>query len=136
MALLPEVERLIRDAAVAKAAYDRAEGHIQLFKERVMLLGGVVVDHERLAEDRQTRDRSAERLKRGIERCSELGCQVKDLDTGLVDFPTRYRGQEVCLCWMLGETGIGFWHGMEEGFAGRKPIDQDFLDHHEGGPAE
>jgi hypothetical protein len=55
---------------------------------------------------------------------------VKDLDIGLVDFPTVFRGVEVCLCWKLGEPRIGYWHGAEEGFRGRKPIDQDFLAHH------
>jgi hypothetical protein len=49
-----------------------------------------------------------------------------------VDFPTLFRGVEVYLCWKLGESGIEFWHGVDEGFRGRKPIDQDFLDHHEG----
>jgi hypothetical protein len=61
-----------------------------------------------------------------------MGVLVKDLDTGLVDFPTLFRGVEVYLCWKLGENGIEFWHGVEEGFRGRKSIDQDFLDHHEG----
>jgi hypothetical protein len=61
---------------------------------------------------------------------------VKDLDTGLVDFPTMYRGVEVCLCWKLGEGAIGYWHGVDEGFRGRKPIDQDFRDQHRGDPAQ
>ena len=58
----------------------------------------------------------------------EIGCLIKDLDIGLIDFPTTYRGEEVYLCWKLGEPGIEYWHGVDEGFRGRKPIDQDFLD--------
>jgi len=58
---------------------------------------------------------------------------VKDLDIGLVDFPTLFRGAEVYLCWRLGEPAIQFWHGVDEGFAKRKAIDQDFRDHHNGG---
>jgi hypothetical protein len=54
---------------------------------------------------------------------------VKDLDIGLIDFPTLFRGREVYLCWRMGETGIRYWHG-EEGFRGRKEIDRDFLDNH------
>jgi hypothetical protein len=54
---------------------------------------------------------------------------VKDLDTGLVDFPTLFRGQEVYLCWKLGEASIEFWHSVDEGFRGRKAIDRDFRDH-------
>jgi hypothetical protein len=45
---------------------------------------------------------------------------------------TRYRDQDVCLCWKLGEDRIAFWHGSEEGFRGRKPIDQEFLQNHRG----
>ena len=55
---------------------------------------------------------------------------IKDLEIGLIDFPTLFRGQEVYLCWKLGEDKIRFWHGIHEGFRGRKAIDQDFLDNH------
>ena len=51
------------------------------------------------------------------------GTVVKDLETGLVDFPSLRGGEEVYLCWKLGEARIGYWHGIEEGFAGRKPLD-------------
>lgn len=51
-----------------------------------------------------------------------LGVLVKDLDTGLVDFPALRGGEEVLLCWQLGEDEIRYWHGLEEGFAGRKEL--------------
>jgi hypothetical protein len=51
-----------------------------------------------------------------------LGAQVKDLDLGLVDFPSLRDGREVLLCWRLGESEIHFWHGMDEGFSGRRPL--------------
>jgi hypothetical protein len=53
-----------------------------------------------------------------------LGVQVKDLDQGLIDFPARHpaRDETVLLCWRLGEEDVGYWHGLEEGFAGRKPL--------------
>jgi hypothetical protein len=51
-----------------------------------------------------------------------LGAAVKDPDTGLVDFPAMRQGEEVCLCWRVGEDEIEYWHGLEEGFAGRKPL--------------
>jgi hypothetical protein len=52
------------------------------------------------------------------------GVQVKDLDRGLVDFPARHpeTGDLVLLCWHLGEKRVGFWHGLDEGFVGRKPL--------------
>ena len=62
----------------------------------------------------------------GIARCvqaiQELGGLVKDVGEGLVDFPTRREGEEVLLCWKLGEGEIAHWHGLEEGFPGRKPL--------------
>ena len=94
--------------------------------------GGVVVDRAAVLQNRAQRDRHGEALKTAIEKIQEYGCVIKDLDIGLVDFPTLFRGQEVYLCWKMGESGIGYWHGVEEGFAGRKPIDRDFLDNHQG----
>jgi hypothetical protein len=57
---------------------------------------------------------------------------VKDLDIGLIDFPTLFHGVEVYLCWKLDEPAIEFWHGVDEGFRGRKAIDRDFRDNHRG----
>ena len=119
-------------AGLAMREYQDAEQSIQAFTEHVMMMGGVMVDRDRALDARSRRDDAAARLRSSIEAVVETGCLVKDLDIGLIDFPTLYRGIEVYLCWKLGESGIGFWHGVEEGFRGRKPIDQDFLDHHEG----
>jgi hypothetical protein len=63
----------------------------------------------------------------GIARCvnaiHEVGAVVKDADSGLVDFPARIEGAEAYLCWQVGEDGIDYWHGIEEGFSGRKALD-------------
>lgn len=71
-------------------------------------------------------DERIRRELRGVARCvngiHETGAVVKDPDTGLVDFPAERRGEEVCLCWRVGEASITHWHGLEEGFAGRKPL--------------
>jgi hypothetical protein len=60
-----------------------------------------------------------------VERLEELGVELKDLDTGLLDFPALRDGEEVELCWHVGEADVGYWHRVGEGFAGRKPIDWD-----------
>jgi len=52
----------------------------------------------------------------------DLGCELKDLDQGLVDFPSYRGGKLVYLCWKRGESRIGFWHDLESGFAGRQPL--------------
>lgn len=56
--------------------------------------------------------------------CSE-GCYLKDLESGLVDFPTLWEGREVYLCWKLGEAEVGHWHEIEAGFAGRRSLNGD-----------
>jgi hypothetical protein len=52
----------------------------------------------------------------------ELGAIVKDLEEGLVDFPWLRDGEEVLLCWRVGEEEVGFWHPVDEGFSGRRPL--------------
>ncbi|HYL37857.1 MAG TPA: DUF2203 domain-containing protein [Bryobacteraceae bacterium] len=130
--LLPQVESAIRDAIALKAEYQESESDWQGFQRRVMMLGGVQVDHGLLLELKNRRDSAVANLKEAIEKIQEFGCLVKDLDIGLIDFPTLLRGQEVYLCWKLGESAIQFWHGVQEGFRGRKPIDQKFVEHHQG----
>jgi len=130
--LIPQVESALRDAIQSKSGFEEVEAEWQSFTSRVAMLGGVRVDHSQLSEVRQRRESYASRIKEQIERIQELGCLVKDLNMGLVDFPTLFRGEEVYLCWKLGESGIQFWHGVSEGFRGRKPIDEDFLANHRG----
>jgi hypothetical protein len=130
--LLPDVEQAIRDAITLKTEYLEAENRIQTATQRIVSLGGSSVNREQFALDRSRRDAAAEALQKAIQHIHEFGCQVKDLDIGLIDFPTLYRGREVLLCWKLGEDGIRFWHGVDEGFRGRKPLDDDFLSNHRG----
>ncbi len=56
--------------------------------------------------------------------CSQ-GCQLKDLESGLIDFPTVWEGREVYLCWKLGEQEVSFWHEVDAGFTGRQPLEND-----------
>ncbi len=65
----------------------------------------------------------AEEFNVSLHELSSLGCLVKDIDAGLVDFPSIRNGREVFLCWRRGESRVGYWHSIEEGFAGRKPIE-------------
>jgi hypothetical protein len=122
----------MREAVSLKVQYDEARQVMQELNERITVMGGLVVDRRRAVEAKAQRESTGEQIQAILENIQESGCLVKDLDTGLVDFPTLFHGREVYLCWKLGEPAIRFWHGTEEGFAGRKPVDQDFLDHHEG----
>jgi hypothetical protein len=64
-----------------------------------------------------------EALAAELQQVVELGAEIKDLDSGLVDFWYQREGRDVLLCWRYGEEEVGHWHDPEAGFAGRKPID-------------
>lgn len=132
--LVPEVRRLLKGAVEARAELQESQQEIAEAMRRAHQMGGVDLDTERLVMLRKSVDERAKGLKEILQHFEEMGVQVKDLDIGLVDFPTKYRGEEVLICFRLDETGIGFWHGLNEGFRGRRRIDRDFLDHHEGDP--
>jgi hypothetical protein len=63
-----------------------------------------------------------DKLQDLVDELSEVGCELKDSQSGLVDFLGRHSGRDVCLCWKHGEEMIGHWHEMQSGFAGRQPV--------------
>jgi hypothetical protein len=130
--LIPEVERLLRSLIRSKQEYEEVEAELAQIKQRIALTGGMVAPRGRIAQLRSRKDSAARALKSTVEQIQETGCQLKDIETGLIDFPTLYRDKEVYLCWKLGESGIGYWHHVEDGFRGRRPIDSDFLANHRG----
>ena len=128
--VLPEVEQLLREALHLKSQFVDADELLKETVREITMRGGMSVNNERLGDARERRDAAAGRLPTVIEAIQEHGCLIKDLDTGLLDFPTLYEGREVYLCWRLGEQRIEYWHDIEEGFRGRKPIDDAFLAKH------
>ncbi len=80
-------------------------------------------------QEQRTLEEEFEREGAAVAACvaqlEELGVLVKDLDRGLIDFPALREGEEVLLCWEVGEDEIAYWHGVDEGFAGRKPLPLD-----------
>jgi hypothetical protein len=64
-----------------------------------------------------------DRLDKLVHRIQDLGIHIKDINTGLMDFPALHEGREVYLCWRYGEPHVEYWHDIEAGFAGRRPID-------------
>ena len=130
--LLPEVEGLLRSLIQLKEEYERTETELNRLLQRVSIAGGMIPPRERIAQLRTRKDAAARGLESSLEKLQETGCQLKDIEVGLVDFPTLYRGKEVYLCWKLGESSIAFWHHIEEGFQGRQQIDSEFLANHTG----
>jgi hypothetical protein len=89
--------------------------------ERIAGNGGNVEPRE-LQDIQERLDVEVAGIARCVARIHEAGALVKDLDEGLVDFPARREGVDVLLCWRLGEDEVGYWHGLDEGFSGRKPL--------------
>ena len=131
-ALLPSVGRMIREAVQAKSRYQEAEQYLHNLGQRILMQGGMSVDTTVAESWKAQRDSNAHTLKNSLEKVEEAGVVVKDLDIGLLDFPTLYRGEEVYLCWRMDEADIAYWHGVHEGFAGRREIDAEFEDTHRG----
>ena len=121
--LLPLIENALIEARESKEKVEDLDRELGQATAKIMVLGGSVPPYGRLAATRAEREQFATQLKEALNRIQEAGCLVKDLDEGLVDFPALRGGEEVFFCWKLGEERIGYWHGLEEGFAGRKPLD-------------
>jgi hypothetical protein len=113
----PLVERMVahrRAHVEALARQEELEGRIRG--------NGGGIPPATLAEAAGEVEREARALARAIDEIAEHGAEVKDIDEGLIDFPAVRQGETVLLCWRLGEDEIRFWHGVEDGFAGRRPL--------------
>ena len=122
--LLPVLESLLRTAMDAKKIVDQAETEQQALQHRIFLNGGMFLNIVPLARRKAERAKAEQRVKDALAEIDATGVQVKDLEIGLLDFPCEVEGQTILLCWKLGEKAITHWHGVQEGFVGRKPIDQ------------
>ena len=134
--LLPLIEQSLVEARESREKVEDLDRELNRATTEISVLGGSFPPYGRLANNRSEREQMMTRLKEALDRIHETGCLVKDLDEGLIDFPTLRGGEEVCLCWKLGEERIRFWHGLEEGFRGRKEIDSEFLSNHRGGAVD
>ena len=122
--LLPILEALLRQAADAKKRCEEIDARFQEVNQRVLMHGGMLLDIVPLARLRAERDKLNQTVTDTLAEITATGVQVKDLDIGLLDFPCIVEGKIVLLCWKLGELTIGHWHGVDEGYAGRKRIDE------------
>ena len=122
--LLPVLESLLRSAIDGKKLIESVDAELQELAHRVFLRGGILVNIVHMARRKAEREKAIQRVKDAIAEIDATGVQVKDLDIGLLDFPCEVDGRTVLLCWKLGEKSITHWHGVTEGFAGRKPIDE------------
>jgi hypothetical protein len=124
--VLPVVETLLRRAQAGATRAGELEQEMQQLSHRIFLSGGLNVDVGVAARRRAERDKAVQAAKDALGEIDSIGVQVKDLEQGLLDFPSMMDGKPVLLCWKLGEAAIAYWHTEEEGFAGRKPLDPQF----------
>ena len=121
-ALIPVLARLMRDVMTAHREATALRERLQGEQQRIAMSGGGVLDRARWRSDTGRIEQLTERARQGLEKIVELGGTPKDLGLGLVDFPHLRDGREVHLCWKYGEREIRHWHGLDEGYAGRKPL--------------
>ncbi len=123
-AALPGVRLLVERMVEHRRAHVEALERQEELEGRIRGNGGGIPPAQ-LADTAAEVERHARELARAVDDIIELGVEVKDLDEGLVDFPALHRGETVLLCWQLGEDEIGYWHSVEAGFAGRRPLPLD-----------
>jgi len=120
--LLPLLQTLLGTAIEKKKASEVIEQEFSRVQNRILLYGGIIPPYAYLAEKKVERDSCVAAIREALGKIEQAGCVVKDLDVGLVDFPSVVNDEQVYLCWKLGEERIRYWHRMDEGFAGRKPL--------------
>jgi hypothetical protein len=113
-ALLPQVKLVIGELLDARQRILDAQPDLWPVLEKAIGNGGSKKAGELLHDFR--------RVEESVRALNKMGCVLKDINTGLVDFPTIRNGREVLLCWRYDEPEIGFWHDPESGFAGRQPL--------------
>jgi hypothetical protein len=116
--MIPEVEKRVREVTIASEAV----AHLTEDMERSVEEDSSMLE---FMDVKKRLNKAMTEMHRSVEYLEDLGCTMKDLEHGLVDVPAKRFGEEVWLCWRVGETKIAYWHGRREGFAMRKPLEAD-----------
>ena len=122
--LLPVLQSLLKQAIDGKQLIEKIDSEFQELAQRIFLSGGLLVEIGRMALRRAEREKTVQRIKDVLSEIDATGVQVKDLEMGLLDFPCIVDGKTILLCWKMGEEKITHWHSTDEGYAGRKVIDE------------
>jgi len=120
--LIPELTRVMGSIMRANEQATAIGRRLEEERERIGLAGGGVIDRAAWKADMDEVTRLTETIKTGLTEIMGMGGTIKDLALGLVDFPHRRGGRVVNLCWKYGETSVSHWHGLDEGYANRKPL--------------
>jgi hypothetical protein len=125
-AVLPVVEALLKRALAAGQSSVEIEEELQQLKQKIFVSGGMRVDVIFVLRRRDALALYEQQVEETVTEINSIGVEVKDLAAGLLDFPCMLDSEVVLLCWRQGESRIAHWHTQQDGFRGRKPIDERF----------
>lgn len=124
--LLPVLESLLKRAMDGKRSAQAVEIELNGLAQKIYLSGGMRVNAGSIAKQRAEMEEHLKLVRESIAEIDAIGVQVKDLESGLLDFPCRVEDEVVLLCWKIGEPAIEHWHTVDSGFQGRQPVDERF----------
>jgi len=124
--LIPVLQSLMKNAMESKQTVESVAEELQQLSQRIFMNGGTLVRIAEVAKRRGQHDKAVQQVKDTMAEIDSIGVQVKDLDSGLLDFPCRLGEEIVLLCWKMGESEIQHWHTQDSGFAGRQAVDERF----------
>ncbi len=118
-----ELEPVLLEAMEARRRAKAIDDKMTELATRIQMSGGMRFDYQHAGQQRLEQNSLESSIAAALEKIHSTGCVVKDLDTGLLDFPARLNNEDIYYCWRVGEDRIRFYHRQDEGFAGRRPID-------------
>jgi len=121
-ALIPVLTKIMDAVKAAQTELAEIRERFHGEQERIAMTGGASIDAGAWRDGKAALSRLGTRIQERLEEIGRLGGVPKDLGLGLVDFPHFRNGEVVNLCWKHGERSITHWHGLDEGYANRKPL--------------
>jgi hypothetical protein len=120
-AALAELRPLVEAMVESKRRLDEAQERRDGVAQQIAGNGGGIPPAELATLEHEVNEAATE-LAAAMGEVQAVGVLIKDLDSGLIDFPAKRDGEDILLCWQLGEDEVAFWHGLEDGYAGRQPL--------------
>ncbi len=124
--LIPVLDSLLQRAQAAAGIATAREHSLQALHQAIFLSGGMRVDLLRVAKLKGEHDKAVEEARKTLGEIDEIGVEVKDLHTGLLEFPFQLDDDVVHLCWTQGETTITAWRAADQTYDDRQPLDERF----------
>jgi hypothetical protein len=120
--LIPRLSQVMERAMTAHAAGAAIAERLEQQRQRIQLAGGGIIDRQAWQADTRRLEQLTETVRQALGEIAEMGGVTKDVSLGLVDFLHIRAGREVNLCWKFGEDAVRHWHGLDEGYANRRPL--------------